>query len=307
MYNESNKRRFIDDYAGSLSTRTMVEAFFNSIEKYEIAWQADICTKSVDDLQPVVDEVVGLRIKSQMLYITILKEYVKWCLAMKIPGSRDDMLKIDSVGVGRIKRQMVSSPLHLQRYLNSIFDKESEETIDNIYRCYFWMAFSGIDEEDAFLVKSDDVDFTTLSIRYKTYTVPIYREAMPAFKNAATLNSFLYKNQNYTNPIRRDRVPGDTIMRGVRSNPKILSIRRVLSSRSVKAFEDGVTDTQLSFGRVKLSGIFYRAYERERAGFHINFKQEVLADGKSRSLSKQNQIEKEYFEDYKRWKLAFLI
>ena len=65
-----------------------------------------------------------------------------------------------------------------------------------------------------------------------------------------------------------------------------------------------------------MSGLFYRVYEMERAGISPNFSEAALRvmDGKTYSLKgreklehKQNRIEKDYMEDYERWKLAFSI
>lgn len=316
MYNQEQKTRFIKDYTGSLNTANVAETIFNAFERYEIAWSADLCTRSAEELQPVVDEITGLRSRSKWMTLTILKEYVKWCLLMKVPDACDGMLHIEGIGLDKVKHQMVSSPFHLQRYLDDVFDAESEETIDNIYRCYFWMAYGGIDEEDTILVKKEDVDFPNMIIRYKDTNIPIYREAIPAFHNAVSLTSFLYKHPNYSKSIRRDRVPGDTIMRGIKATTKTFTMRTTLSKRNIKAVEDGITDLQLSFYRVRMSGLFYRVYEMERAGLPASFSDAALRvmEGKTYALHgrekihhKQNKIERDYMEDYQRWKLAFSI
>ena len=165
-------------------------------------------------------------------------------------------------------------------------------------------------------VKTEDVDLSQMLIRYKTTSVPIYREAIPAFKNAVTLTNFLYKHPNYTKPIRRDRVPGDTIMRGLKATTKTFTMRTTISKRNISAIEDGLTELQLSFYRVRMSGLFYRTYEMERAGIPVTFSEAALRvmDGKTYALSgrekiihKQNRIERDYFDDYQRWKLAFSI
>lgn len=316
MYNEELKKRFIRDYTGSLNTANVAVTIFNAAEKYEIRWNADLCTRSAEELQPMIDDIVGLRSKSRWMTLIILKEYVKWCIAMKVPGACDGMMHIEAVGLDKVKHQMVSSPLHLQRFMDSIFDPESEETIDNIYRCYFWMAYGGIDEEDTIKVKKDDVNFQEMYIQYKSTSIPIYREAAPAFRNAVMLDSFVYKHPNYSKDIRRNRVQGDTIMRGIKAATKTFTMRATLSKRNIRAIEEGKTDLQLSFYRVRMSGLFYRVYEMERAGISPNFSEAALRvmDGKTYSLKgreklehKQNRIEKDYMEDYERWKLAFSI
>lgn len=316
MFNEELKIRFIKDYTGSLNTANVAETIFNALEKYEKNWGADICTRSTEELQPAIDEIVGLRSKSKWMALIILKEYTKWCIAMKVPGACDGMMGIESIGLDKIKHQMVASPLHLQRYLDSIFEPEADETIDNIYRCYFWMAYGGIDEEDTTLIKKSDVDFQQMIIRYKSTSVPIYREAIPAFQNAVSLTSFLYRHPNYSKEIRRDRIPGDTIMRGIKANTKVFTMRTTISKRNIKAVEEGNTDMQLSFYRVRMSGLFYRVYEMERAGVPANFSEAALRvmEGKTYALygrekiqHKQKRIERDYMEDYQRWKLAFSI
>lgn len=316
MYNEELKVRFIKDYTNSINTANVATVIFNAFEKYEEVWQADLCTQSAEALQTAVDEAVGIRAKSKWMTLIILKEYVKWCMAMKVPGACDGMLHIETVGLDKIRRQMVSSPLHLQKYLDTLFDPESEETMDNLYRCYFWMAYGGIDEEDTISIKTEDVDFKEMVIRYKDTRVPIYREALPAFQNAVSLGSFLYKNANYKKPIRRDRLSGDTIMRGIKATTKTFTMRTTLSKRNIKAIKEGKTDMQLSFYRVRMSGLFYRVYERERAGIPIDFSEAAVhaMEGKTYSLTgrvkiehKQNRIERDYMEDYQRWKLAFSI
>ena len=316
MYNEEMKSRFIREYTGSLNTANVATTIFNAMEEHEKNWNADLCTRSSEELQPVITEITGLRSRSKWMALTILKEYVKWCIAMQVPGACDGMLQIQTVGLDKVKHQMVSSPLHLQRFLDDVFDKESEETLDNIYRCYFWMAYGGIDEEDTILIQNEQVDFGQMVIYYKTTNIPIYREALPAFRNAMSLSSFLYKHPNYSKPVRRDRVPGDTLMRGIRATTKTFTMRTTLSKRNIKAVEDGLTDLQLSFYRVRMSGLFYRVYEMERAGIPTSFSEAALRvmDGKTYTLHgreklehRQNKIERSYLEDYQRWKLAFSI
>lgn len=315
MFNEERKKEFIRGYTGSLNTANVATTIFNAAEKFEVEWNADLCTKSAEELQPLVDKISGLRAKSKWMSLTILKEYVKWCIAMKVPNACDGMLHIEAVGLDKVRRQMVANPIHLQSYLDIMFEKESEETIDNLFRCYFWMAYGGIDEDDTILVKAEDVDFSQMVIHYKTTTIPIYREAVPAFRNAVMLTDFKYihtKSPRYET--RRERIPGDTIMRGIKADAKILTMRTTISKRNIKAVQEGRIELQLGFYRVRMSGLFYRTYEKERAGLDVDFTDaaERMMDGKKYTLSgretidhRRNRLVKDYMEDYERWKLAF--
>ena len=116
MYNEELKIKFIREYTNSVNTAEVCHTIFNSFESYELEWGADLCTREADELQPVVDSLVGLRARSKWMRLIVLKDYVKWCIGMKVPGACDGMLKIETVGLDKVKHQTVASPLHLQRY-----------------------------------------------------------------------------------------------------------------------------------------------------------------------------------------------
>lgn len=316
MYNEVLKIKFIRQYTQSVNTAKVATTIFGAMEPYEEQWQADLCTKSTEELQPVIDAIVGLRHRSQWMSLTILKEYVKWCILMKVPGACDGMLNITAVGLDKVRHQMVASPLHLQRCLDDIFDGEEIESIDNIYRCYYWMAYGGIEEDETVLVQASEVSFPEQCIKHGNISAPIYREALPAFHNAVELASFLYEHPHYLKPIRRDRIPGNTILRGIKADTKIMTIRSVLSRRTADAVQQGKTEVKLSFQRVWLSGVFYRMYERERAGITPDFSD--IASGATRGKTYKvtgritvehlkKQKARDYMEDYQRWKLAFSI
>jgi len=265
----------------------------------------------------VVDGLVGFRARSKWMRLIILKDYVKWCIGMKVPGACDGMLKIETVGLEKVKHQTVANPLHLQRYLDSICEPESEETTDNIYRCFYWLAYGGVAEEDILSIKCSDVDLNNMVVRYNDTEVPIYREALPAFKNCVKLTQFVYKHPNYDKLVYKDRADGDTLVRGIRSAPSIKAMRVELSRRSKAKMDEGKTDLKLSYFRVWISGLFYRMYERERAGMPVDFsaaaaqfmegKTYKLDRGRNTPEAKKRQLTRDYLEDYERWKLAFAI
>lgn len=317
MYNEELKTKFVRGYTTSVYTADVCQNIFNAFEPHEVRWGADLCTKSAEELQPIVDEIVGLRARSKWIRLIILKDYVKWCIGMKVPGACDGMLNITTIGLDKVRRQTVANPLHLQSYLNSICEPESEKTTDNIYRCFYWLAYSGVAEEDILNIKCSDVDLSNMVVRYKGIEVPIYREALPAFNNCVNLTQFVYKHPNYDKLVYKDRAEGDTLIRGIRSAPSLKAMRVELSRRSKVKIDEGKTDLKMSYFRVWISGLFYRMYERERAGMPVDFsasasefmegKTYKLDTGRNTQEAKKRQLVKDYLEDYERWKLAFAI
>lgn len=319
MYNENLKTRFIREYTQSLSRAEACKQAFNAMQPYEEAWGADLCTRSAEELSPVIEQLVGYRVRSRWQRIIIFQKYVKWCSANGVNGSCDGMLHIENVGLSKVRTQMVSNPKQLQAYLDVICEPESEQTTDNIYRCFYWMAYSGMEEQDIMDAKCSDVDFENMVIRYGDNEYEIYREALPAFRNAATLTEFVYKHPNYPpdKKVIRNRALGDTLIRGIRSTATVAALRVELSRRSKKFLEDGSTDKQLSYHRVWMSGLFYRMKERENAGIPVDFsgaaahfmegKTYKLDTGRNTQEAKKRAVVNDYLQDYERWKAAFQL
>lgn len=319
MYNEELKTRFIREYTNSLSRADACKQAFNAMETYEEQWGADFCTKSTAELEPVIEQLVGFRVRSRWQRIIIFQQYVRWCITNHVPEACDGMLHIDNVGLSKVRTQMVANPMQLQMYLDVICEPESEQTIDNIYRCFYWMAYSGMDEEAILNAKCSDVDFENMVIHSGGEEFEIYREAVPALKNAVTLTEFVYKHPNYPPDKRviRNRALGNTLMRGIRSNTSIATLRVELSRRSKRYLEIGATDKQLSYYRVWLSGLFFRMNKREVAGIPVDFsgaaskfmegKTYKLDTGRNTPEAKRRAVVNDYVQDYERWKAAFSV
>lgn len=305
MYNESLKNRFIAGYGNSGKTKAVVRNILQAFEKYEEQWGSDLCTRSVDELRPAVDATSRLRMSSQLFQLQVLKDYSKWCVAMKVPGACDAMSLIQVAGIDKVRTQMVSGPAHLQRYLDVLFDDVTRQTIDIVYRSYLWLAFCGISEEDAFKIRAQDVDLLTMTIRLPNgEAYPVYREAGFTIHLATTLNDFAYFHPKYVGE-RRKRMDGDLILRGIKSNGSALAFRAKISEIASEAYTIGATPQRLSYSRIFLSGVFFRMYEDEQAGCEVDFfelaKRESPTLERGALLSKSNM----YKQDYLRWKLAF--
>ncbi len=313
MYNSEQKAKFILEYSKSMSTNRFATAIFNAMEPFETEWGADLCTKSAEILQPAVDSLASIRIGRGWSPIYILKEYVRWCMRNHVPGAVDGISDIKIEGLKAIRTRLVSSPLHLQRCLDEVFDPLEEETVAITYRCFFWLAFAGVDEEDVYDLAADNVDFVSQSIVIDGISYPIYREALPAIRKAAELTSFNYKHPNYSRIVRRDRIPGKLLLRGIRGEVTKLNIRTNLSKMVRNAVVEGRCSTELSYSRIYLSGIFFRMYERERAGFPVDFSEDArrFMSGKTYRHKKreyrQTEIAKDYEKDYQRWKMVFSV
>lgn len=319
MYNESRKVEFINNYTKSNSTKKVCIALFGAIEQHEQREHMDVCEFGHTKLQSVVNDVVGFRARSKWLRMYILRDYCKWCVSMNVPNANLNIMDIQTTSVEKMRHMLVANPTHLQRCLDEIYEPESVKSTDNIRRCFYWLAYSGMPEEDIFKVKVSDVDFENMVVVFNNVVYPIYREAIPALKNCVELTMFKYIHPNYPpdKDVWRPRAEGNTLIRGIKSIPTMSSFRVDLSRTVKTALDAGKTQTKLSYYRAWLSGLFYRTLENERAGIPADFsdaatdfmegKTYKLDSGRNTPEAKRRQIARDYLEDYQRWKFAFSI
>lgn len=321
MYNETQKRAFIDSHTNSDKTMAKIVQIFSWFEPYEEEWCMDLSKQSAEKLQPVVNELTGVRSKSTELILIILKEYVKWCGRNGYEVSKG-IFDVRINTIDKIQNQMVASPLHLKSKLDEFFETVDEETIDVTYRIFLWMAFAGLEDKDAIRVTSDCVDLKNLRINFEGHSYEIYKECIEDFEKACSLTDFQYKHPNYTT--RRDRADGNIIMRGIRTpTVDLKTIRPVINKKFGADDEEetgGRQKSRISYKRIYLSGLFYRTYERERAGLPIDFSEFVARSIEQKEKTKKytvtktrtlttiaNTLEREYFADYEKWKCAFAM
>lgn len=318
MYNEDQKLDFImHKYRLDSSSARLAVATFETCAPFENEWGADICTKSAKDIEPVANKLVGMRSQSKWPRFNILKSYVQWCKAIDVPDVCDGIFHVKFDELSKLRIQMVRNPAHLQKYLDEIFEPECEDTVDNTYRCYYWMAYGGIDEEDVLKITVSDIDFNEKIIKYRDTAIEIYRQAWPAFDRAIHLTEFQWRGRTDKDGknLTRKRAEGNVVVRGISGSPDKNVMRATLSRRAKQCAEAGTTDMRLSYARVWMSGLFYRMYQEELATGIVDFsdvarqvvnsKPHDLEADKETIEAKRRRVQKNYVNDYQRWKAAF--
>lgn len=303
MYNEGRKIRFLEETRSSAGFGRSV---FRTTEPYEEEAEKDLCELSTEVLQDIANSNFGTRTRSMDSTIAFLRSYVTWCKEQNYQTC-DGVYGVKTQLDAKMKRYMVASPKHLQAMIDKAFLPVESNTVDCIYRCYLWMAFSGIEESETFEVKVDEVDFVSMLIIHGGKSFELYREAIPAFRLGCEATEFEYQHPKYTQ--KRDRFPGEHLMRGIRSE-KLKS--NTVKSIVQKAFKAG--GVELTYNKIRLSGVFYRAYEAERVGKPVDFDdliaEHIIKMGstyhKSYTRSKvANLLKRDLFNDYACWKAAF--
>ena len=306
MYNPEQKTRFVKSYTESVAMREDALKLFNALEPFERQWDADLCTRSEEDVRLALTDQMGVKNRSAHMRMNILREYGKWCEENHVPGTTDVLQNLQDVGIERMRQTTLRNPRHLQSWLDLICLPESSQTADNAVRVYCWLGYAGLSDQEAITVKSSEVDFRRQVICHMGREYPIYRESLAAMHNCVELESF-----------KRRRIPGDILIRGVKSEPTILSLRVELSRKKKHLAGTPMEQMDISYNRIWLSGLYYRMYEDEQAGIPVDFLAAAdaqLYDLPSRSTragavlnKKRNELAREYKIDYERWKQTLII
>ena len=314
MFNPEQKQSFISQYTQSESTAKVIEGLFNTIAKYEQQWGADICTRTSDEIRPVINKIGGLRSKSSETRLTALREYFSWCVRNNVEGAINSISVIEHIDLDKVREQMVSGPGHLRQILDVVFTKIDDQTVELTYAAYFYLAFCGLKESDAVKLTHDHFDFGKSVIKLGRVKYPIYPEFKRVLHECVTLEKFQYLHPNFA--YDKERVPGSQVLRGFTELDNVETIRSIVSRKFQKAKRDGRVESKLSYNRVRLSGIFYKAYMRELNGICPDFSEEVSQFMKGREYSYKDsytesrkiaELDKEFHTDYKRWKEAFRL
>lgn len=310
MFNAEIKERFVKSYTTKNSVRASFKRFFDIAQKYEEQWGADLYTRTPNELSLFLNEASGLTTQSRSRTLRMLKSYVRWCLTQEdIFDVQEDLLDINSFSDNKLRKQTITSPVHLQRYLDAVFECEEKETVDNIYRTYFWMAYAGIDQNDVPKIRKKDMDFSDMVIRFGGKTYPIYREGIKAIRRCVELDYIQSIRTNTGKSIVLKRFDSDCVMRGRRSVFTSHALQERVSRKQKEAIEKGKTDLRLSYFKVWISGLFYKVYLDEISGIEPDFSSFIAEIDAAKGIKKdRSSLLKQvssYHEDYLRWKELF--
>lgn len=307
MYNAQRKNDFISETGRSES---FGQSLFHTTKPYEQEAGKDFAELPIEVLQKLFNKSFGVRKRSNESVMSFFRSYVVWCKERGYAAC-DDVYLVKTNTEEKVKRVMVGSPKHLEMILDRVFEPTSEGTTECLYRAYFWFAFSGLPEEDALSLCIDDIDFNTMTIEKNGRTYDIYREAVPALKVARDADVFKYIHPKYTEEKQgkfRKRKENQFVFRGIRSECAGMQAVRSFSYKRLRQY--GV---ELSYGRVRLSGLFYSTYELERIGEPVDFSTYIMEriemqNGTQESSKRMaRDIRRRMMSDYQAWKNVFSI
>ena len=304
MFNEERKLRFLKTERQSKEYGISI---FNTTEEAEVKYGKDLCELEATEIQWLFEEHFGFRKRAADSAAALMRAYAQWCKANGYTVS-NGVFEIVIDYKDKLRRKMVANPTQLEAILDDIFEPVDSRTVDCLYRCYLWMAFSGLRDYDSINVLVADIDLQNNLIHFGDSDYEIFNQSRSSFQMACEANSFVYIHNNPRYETLRARSAGDRLLRGVRGDFKLATVRASVKHRLTDHNYD------LSYSRIRLSGLFYKAYEAERAGFQFDFNPFVIEqlESKTRSYTQKYTkskvayaIRKDLLDDYARWKEAF--
>ena len=309
MYNTELKERFLNDTFSSEYIKRNYIGLFNATEKYEEREKTDLNALSVSVLQEIVDSFRGASVPTRSNKVTAMKNYCEWCLKNGIVSELT--WKRSSINYSEKNMAIntaIKSPMHLQKYLDEVFDKEEDNTSALIFRCYIWLAYAGVRETSINTITRGHIDLMNRKIIIDNRKFVLYEQAVPTIKKCMELTEFNYIHPNYGIAVRT-RSDGDLLVRGTGDGDGVdlQVIRSELTRKSKRAISRGVQPIMISYSKVILYGVCYRAWQREIANGYLDIDTAVDELIYAKNLKNDVKAIKRIFKrDYEFWKQSLI-
>lgn len=282
IYNEKVKGRFMWESERELRRGSNAYVSYATMFQISGAFESragkDLAELSADELKKVCDLFAKHTSDRVLRYTTNLLRYLRW-YKNKYPDK--DIGAAWKWVMGQLDKyriSLVASPTHLQLELNKIFRPEESDTIDNIYRTYFWLAFSGLrDKENACKVSIDDVRIDEMKFFANGVSFYLYPQSIKAVSRAAKCTSLNYEHPNYKGGIvSRDRYDSQMLLRGIKQDADIESLMVGVKKKTAAVCAKDPTAKRLTYRSVYDSGLFYRQLDLEASGMDVDFRDDIM-------------------------------
>lgn len=304
MYNENRKLLFMRD---KRKRSTYIASIFELSEKIESKYDTDLCEFTEPMLRDLFDNCYGVlpRVSHNVRDNILL--YHDWCLGQGY-ATCGDIANFKPDATATIRKTMVASPMHLEKELDRFLRPTKDGGTDNVFRCYFELAFLDFDKDEAMALTDSDFHPESMTIGDDP-GVLIPAEFFLNLKFCAESPTILEYRTRGEKPRVHQRPPHGPLMR----TETILSLNTVGSALQ-KRKELADDPPGIMFRTVRESGRMYRKYQESLAtGAPVNFEDEIReavrqnCEGKFRSQinNYQSRMRRDLTAKFEDWKQAF--
>lgn len=280
FYNQQIKEEYLAQLPKTKSFKTIRDAFIRFGEELECPLQKDLYEMSQGELMAVLPNLEITNYTDIRIKMSFIIDYIDWAYKRNLTNDLMNVAReINIYDINLTKPMLVS---HIKD--DKTFAEMLETTYD-IHRpnntavlwCMIWM---GIPIKEAVLVKNEEIDLEKNTINYNNtlYKIPevfhyifdcyIKYDIMEYEGNNGMVIKKLIDSGYFIKPTRTMNKEEDTYYEPAPCNSNSLSTKL---SNFKKDYRDITGKNVLySTNTITSSGIFYRAYEEERAGKSID-------------------------------------
>lgn len=268
MYNEVQKEKFIATIKLD-SSAEIARKLFTVSEEYEATDGKDLSDFSVEDTWNIIVKNfdiknsvgnIDTRSSPKAKAVNAANRYRRWVHGRSV----EQINYAGALRRERVRKTMVRSPSELQEVLDGAFRPVEDGTVDNVYRGFLWLIYSGVPKKDTVDITRDEVSIQEMKIRHDGKVYPIYEEEVPALEFLIGSSKIKTISEKYS--VDRNRV-GENLLLSSTRNAKMTPLSLTMRSRDIirDAYKGSEREDIIPLNKLRMSGVFYRAYERERA------------------------------------------
>lgn len=318
MYNESQKAKYID-YCVETSTiknkekyrANMVSFFCRLSEDVEEKYDKDFCELSYEEIKGALSIFCKKTASYQKANLSKLRAYINWCIDSGL--TKDFENKLEGISVSNIdstiscRMNMVANEDQLSQYFDIFLQSPSLNTVDNMYRVFYLLIFSGVELENIADIKLSDVDFKAETVMVKNNQVRISKRTCDAILELSKMTDFSAMagpgGERKTQIVKT----GHVLERTVSSRDTLISSMIPKVSTHFRTLKDALGNpVAITLNSLMLSGVFCRMYQKESLTGEVDFSEYISLLGTAKKDEMLSNTISLATLDYETWKKTFV-
>jgi integrase len=321
MYNATQKQEFIEQETND-NIKEAYRNYFARIAKTEEQYSKDIVDMDTEELR---DTITSLNIRMQQSRdhaLSLLRRYVRWATLNGKTTNKSNIDSITSVSIDSaqaIRNKMFSSPKQLEEFLDIVNDANQP---NRSYRdsLIIWLLYIGLKVEQLQIIRPSDMDVSaplgTIRVTDEEYLVD---EHIVFLWEQCTSMVEVEKTAKHSDGVQFCRLcDSDFLFRRVRGTKSSFQEKEkchigffstIITGLFRKYSEaTGINNFVVSPLNVRMSGIYWQMYQREKRGDEISM--ETIAKAMKIDYNADDPMDlyvsaRKWLTHYDDWKAAF--
>lgn len=312
FYNADIKNGFVDslpNYANHRIKKNYENLFYN-LSTYEYQLNKDFCEMNTLEVKMTIASLKLLSSASQATTLSILRDYVDWCIANGKTNNENPLttIQIGDIDISvAVRSKLLSSPSRLAEILKIAFEgrdmgyfKQSE--------LMAWLLYFGINRNEIKTLKRKDIDIFAKNLEMKS-AIPLKNEewdVLGLLKYCSDTETIYVGNKES----KLSNTPYVFRTRENKNSKQLTMADLSLVQRIRKINAEYIENTgqllELSIDRIFKSGVFYRLFLLEKS--QIKITDRIILNEFGLNYENKNTFSNEAIKkkmDYRNWKKAF--